>query len=258
MIEQFIFTSALKDFFRPKRIGLWVLIVFVLALITVLISRVSPDATPEKTYLQMSSIIVYRVLALAAAIFATAVVSAEVEQKTIVYLLTRPIPRWKLIVFRSLAAAVVVFLVGVASGLAVSFAAHGAGGLNNEYLTRDLVGFAVGALAYVGFFTLLSLIINRSMIVSLLYAFGWETIVPNMPGDVRVLSISNYLQVIAERPSLGQEGQGAVGALAGQLSVNTMTPGTAWPVIMTVIIFCFAFGAWWFNTFEYLPREDVE
>lgn len=256
MIEAFIFKTALKDFIRPRRLVIWLVMILAVAGIALIAAKVNPNATPEGTYTQMSSVIVFRVLALAAAIFATAVVSAELEQKTIVYLLTRPIPRWKLLVFRSLAAVVVTMGIGILCGVATSFATYGAQGLANEYLWRDMRGFVVGSLAYVGFFVLLSMWVNKSMIVSLLYAFGWETIIPNLPGDVRVLSIANYLTVISERPSTG--GSGAVSAMAGELSVNTMTPGQAWPVMIALIGFCFVFGAWWFTNFEFLPREDVE
>ena len=67
-----------------------------------------------------------------------------------------------------------LFVAGLCA-VGLSAAVYGGLGLNNPYLLRDLTAVAVGALAYGTLFVLVSLIINRSMVVCLLFAFAWET-----------------------------------------------------------------------------------
>jgi ABC-2 type transport system permease protein len=256
-MEAYLFSFTLKDFLRFKRLVAWILILLALFGIAKVIQMVNANQTAEKAYISLAEIFLFRVEALAAAIFSTAVISAEMEQKTIVYLLTRPLHRWKLVLYRTLAAIAVVAIIGVATAATFALAAYGPSGLGQKLFLNDVIATIVGAAFYTSFFVLLSLWINRSMIVSLLFAFGWESIVGNIPGDMRYLTISAYLDTISKRPAMSDGGDGLANAL-NQLSVNTMTTGMAWLTALVSIGVCLAVSAMWFSTHEYLPREDVE
>lgn len=246
MIGGFIFSAAIRDFMRPKRIVAWLLIILAAAAITRLFVFIQPRAVAEDIYINTSGLLVFRILALASAIFASAVVSAEIEQKTIVYLLTRPIPRWQLYTFRSLAAAVVVGIIGVLLVGAVSFGAHGPMFLSSGLLARDLRGALVGGAVYVPIFVAVSLLMNRAMIVNLLYAFGWETIVPRIPGDLRYTTVAAHLDAISERPA------------TDLLPINLIPPSHSWQILTILGLGSLLFGMFWFSHFEFLPREDSE
>lgn len=249
------FSNALADFTRFRRVAAWVFVVLAMFGIGKLLLMVNPDQKPGEAYVMLSAILVFRLLALAAAIFSTAVITQEVENRTIVYLLTRPIPRWQLLLGRTLAAVLVVFVLSVFASVAVSLAAYNSPW--NSQMARDLPALAIGACAYTAVFVLLSLFINRAMIVCLLFAFGWEPSVTNMPGDIYRLSINSYLTAIAERPS--NSGQKSIlDVLGGLLGVNTIPTGTAWAVIVLMTTLAMGVAAWWFTHFEYVPREDGE
>ena len=94
------------------------------------------------------------------------------------------------------------------------------------------------------------------MIVCLLFAFGWESAVPNMPGQMSYLSINSYLQAIAEHPSQGNNR--GMGALTSTLGDNTLSTSTGYIAMAIFIAALVAFGSMWFTHFEYLPREDAE
>jgi ABC-2 type transport system permease protein len=252
----FLFSYALGDFLRLKRVVVWVLIALFLYVLARVFLWVGPESSPRDTYATLSGILVFRLLPLASAIFSTGVISQEVEQKTIVYLLTRPVKRSTLLFARSLASITVVAGIGILSAIAVSVAVFGAGALSSDLLYRDMVAIVVGSLAYGSLFVLVSLLINRAMIICLLFAFAWETSVPNMPGEMYKLSITSYLTAIAERPASSNDG--LLSALSGALNPNTIAASTAWPVMLLLIAFCTVFGAWWFTKFEYVPREDAE
>ena len=236
--------------------AIWVLISFVLFGMAILFKRVNPDKSAEEMYALLSSILVFRLLPLASAIFSTAVISQEVEQKTIVYLLTRPIPRGQLIGMRTLASVTVVALVTFLGAILVSAAVHGSGALSNPLLWRDLKAIIFGAAAYGALFVFVSLLINRAMIVCLLFAFAWETSVPNMPGSMYYLSITSYLTAISERPSTSTGD--FMQLLAGAFGSNTLTPGVAIPAMLVLTAVCVIAAMAWFTKFEYVPREDAE
>lgn len=252
----FLYQSALKDFMRPKRLAVWLFVVAGVFGIAKLWTTLTTGLSPQEAYNQVSAVLVYRVLALTAAIFSTAVVSQEVEQKTIVYLLTRPIPRQTLLLARSLAASTVVVGIGWLLAIGVTLAVFGVRIGGNAMLVKDMIALGVGALAYTSLFVLLSLWINRAMIVCILFAFGWETMIPNLQGDIYYLSIYKYLETISERPAVS--GPGPLEALAAQLSANQMTVQTAWVALVAMIVAFTAIAGWWFTHYEYVPREDAE
>ena len=256
MMESFIFGSALRDNLRAKRILPWIVLGFGAAALGFVWQRLSPGSDSADRYGTVSSIMVFRLLALAAAIFTTSIISQEVEQKTIVYLLTRPVPRWKLLLMRYLAASVVVAGVAVLAATAVSAGVFGNHMMSNQLMFNDIKALVIGAFAYCGLFLFVSLLFNRAMIICLLYAFGWETSVPNMPGDISHLSIFSYLQAIAEHPA--EKTQSPLGALSGALGTNTISASSAYPTLAVIIIVAVALSVTWFTKFEYVPREDAE
>lgn len=257
MTELFVFQSALKDFLRLKRVFVWLFVATGLFLISKVYLRVTPDANLDESYSMMSSLLVFRVLPLGSAIFSTAVISQEVEQKTIVYLLTRPIDRWKLVSLRSLASAVAVFLVTSFAALSVSSAVFSNPFANSAFL-RDLVAIFVGSLAYGALFVYVTLLISKAaMVVCLFFAFAWETSVPNMSGSMALLSVNTYLSAIAQRPSSGNASGGFFGTLANNLGTSDIATSTGWIVMALMIAFLMGVSMWWFSTFEYVPREDA-
>ena len=121
----------------------------------------------------------------------------------------------------------------------------------------DLGVMALGAAAYASLFIFISLLMNRAMIVCLLFAFGWESFVPRMPGDLYYLSISTYLKGLASHPQPEQEG-GLQAALAGN-SVETLVPQIPSLIVLIAITGIFlTLAGLWFQRFEYSPREDAE
>lgn len=256
MIETFMFKMMLREYFRAGRILAWVAVGFVVGLMSFAYVRLNPSGNSDLAYPTLSSILVFRVLALSGAIFSASVIAQEVEQKTIVYLLTRPISRAKLLIARILACATMTAAITFLSALAVSAAVYGPRFLANEYLWRDVPAILIGAVVYSGIFVLVSLIVNKSMIINLLYAFAWETSIPNMPGSMYLLSVASYLQVIAERPSVPSTN--ALTLLSGGLGNNTLTGPQAWLAMTIVAGATIAMGMWWFTKFEFTPREDGE
>jgi len=256
-MELFLFTSALKDYLRIRRLWPWLALAGFCFGIAVLWLMMSTAPNLRDIYGQVSLSLPFKLVALAAAIFSTAIIGQEVEQKTIVYLVTRPVPRWKIILARYVAASLVVAMIAILSAFAVSLAVYKAGAFGNAIFWRDVLALTVGAFAYSGLFLLFSLFFNRAMIICLMFAFGWETIVPNLPGDAYYLSIFSYTSTIAAHPA-ESSGRDFLSFLSGQMGTNLLSTSSAWTAMFLLSCGTAILSAWWFSTFEYVPREDTE
>jgi ABC-2 type transport system permease protein len=254
MVGTYVFSHALRDFARGRRLLVWFLVAIAVYAIGAMYVHVSGSSSKQDTYILLSATLSYRILALAAAIFSSAVVAQEVEGKTIVYLLTRPVPRQALLLGRALAAAVMVFLVSAVVATAVSISTTGGVG---TLLFKDLVAMAVGSLAYTGLFVLTSLVLNRAMIACLLFAFGWETLAAGVPGDLKLLTLNSHVMAIAERPT-PEGGSGFLDSVGTMLGATGLSAGAAWLVLGCVIALTLGASMAWFAHFEYTAREDAE
>lgn len=245
-----VFTFSLKDFFRVNRVIVWVAVGLVTGLVALLWNKYSA-ASASAVYSQVTTLFVYRIVALSSAVFTSMVLSQEIEQKTVIYLLTRPVPRTTLIVGRWLAGwATAVVLSMVCLLFVFGFTFHTS--LIGAFV-RDLMVIAIGAGAYGALFLLFSLVFKRSIIYSLLFAFGWETLVPNMPGDLRYLSVYSYIQVAGEPD---REAGALVSALTGGAANNLVSVPVAWFVLIGFIVIVMGVNLAVFSRAEIIAHEE--
>ncbi|MBS1704765.1 MAG: ABC transporter permease subunit [Armatimonadetes bacterium] len=252
----YLYGSTLKDFLRPARVITWVLMAVVIGVLANLLTRIMQERQAIYQFGQISGLMVYRIVALAATMFATAVVNQEVEQKTITYLLTRPIPRWQILICRYLAAVTATFVVTLFSLIAVSIGVPDIGPLH-QLVLRDIVTLLLGSFAYSALFVMVSLLIHRPMIWCLLFAFGWEVAVPNMPGSTFYLSINSYLNSFAHHPE-SESRRSFMQFLSQQIGSQSVPVITAVSVLVLLSVALVAAASYWFSFFEYVPREETE
>lgn len=117
---------------------------------------------------------------------------AEVDDGTVVYLVTKPIPRTQIVVTKLLVTALVCVVLTVASTLAAGLIM-----LGGFDATRLLLGFvagtAVGSLLYTAVFLALGLVTRRGMLVGLVYLVVWEDTLSRLFAGTRTLSIRQYM-----------------------------------------------------------------
>src|SRR5688572_19492434 len=134
------------------------------------------------------------VLPLIALIVGTGVLGSEIDDGTIVHILTKPVPRWKIVLSKLF----VAFAVSAAVVAAAMFAA--ATMIGGVRLGLALAGAgAVGALAYSALFLALSLLTRRPVLLGLIYITVWEGLLGNLVSGTRVLSIQQYVVTLADR-----------------------------------------------------------
>jgi ABC-2 type transport system permease protein len=134
------------------------------------------------------------VLPVTALIVGTGVLGSEIDDGTIVHILTKPLPRSGIILAK-LGVAVAVTAVTAAVPLFI------AGTLaDSARLGFGLaVGAVFGALAYSTLFLLISLLTRRPVLLGLAYILVWEGLLGRFVSGTRVLSIEQYVITIADK-----------------------------------------------------------
>jgi ABC-2 type transport system permease protein len=175
----------------------------------------------------MSRLVVSLLLPLCALVFGTAALGSEIEDGTAVYLLSKPIARWRVIVSKLVVAwAATVLLVLPAAAIAGFITLAGSGGHftaaagatipiagKGHFVTANaisvtvqsgfgvlpgfLVAIAAGAFLYTALFVALSIFTSRALIAGLLYVFFWEALLTNLFPGLRIVSVRQYTLGIA-------------------------------------------------------------
>ncbi len=132
--------------------------------------------------------------------YGTSLIADEVDDKTITYLFTRPIPRSAVLVGKYLAYLACTVLLVLPSVMLMFFlvAPTGGGSIGAAFpsLLADLGMLAVGLAAYGAVFALVGTRLKRPLVVGLVFAFGWEPAVLLFPGYLRRLTIAYYMQAL--------------------------------------------------------------
>jgi len=134
--------------------------------------------------------------------YGTALIADEVDDKTITYLFTRPIPRSAVLLGKYFAYLVCTVLLVLPSVMLVFFLVvpTGASGIAEAFpsLLADLGMLAVGLAAYGAVFALVGTAVKRPLVLGLVFAFGWEPAVLLFPGYLKRLTVAYYLQALVK------------------------------------------------------------
>src|SRR5579872_4585031 len=131
MSDLILFRSALRDLIRPKRLVAALILIAVPTAIAMFLRHVLPadkyDA--DMVYNTLAAFLIFGfLLVILAVVFGTGVISQEIEQKTIVYLLTRPVPRWRIVLAKFAAAILAITVTVWSATLLLALVAYGFGG----------------------------------------------------------------------------------------------------------------------------------
>ena len=131
----------------------------------------------------------------------TAIIADEVEERTLTYLLVRPIPRPFFVLAKAIAGVVTVgFLLFISLGLTYSVMVldQGVSGWMADIpkLLRSGAVLFLGLMVYVPLFGFLGGILKRPVLAGLLLTFGWENSIAFFPGNVKLLTVVHYLHVL--------------------------------------------------------------
>jgi len=166
--------------------------------------------------------------------YGTALIADEVDDKTITYLFTRPIPRGSVLLGKYLAYLACTTLLILPSVVLVYFLVVplGDGGIGRSFplLLTDLGMLAAGLAAYGAVFAAVGARLKRPLVIGLVFAFGWEPGVLLFPGYLKRLTVAYYLQALVPH-AMPQNS-----SITGLLQVFREVPGVSLSLIALAVI----------------------
>jgi len=177
----------------------------------------------------MNGFIVTSLLPLAALVFGTASLGAEIEDGTAVYLLSKPVPRGEVVGAKLLGAWVVTAVLVLASAASAGgIALWGAG--EDGILVGFMVAVVLGSLVYTAAFLALSIVTSRALIAGLVYVFLWEGLITQLFTGTRYLSVRHYTLGIAD--------------WIAQVPRRVFDADLGGPTALTALVVVFAMALW--------------
>ena len=158
-----------------------------------------------------------------ALIIGASVIGSEIDDGTIVHILTKPLPRREILIAKLVVAAAVT---AVTTGVTLFVAGVIASDL--RFGVGLAVGAAIASCCYCALFVALSLVSRRPVLVGLVYILLWEGLLTHVLTSGGVISIEAYAVTIANRIGGGS-------LLDASVSVRTA-------IIMAIV---FAIGGTW-------------
>ena len=193
-----VFRAAMALFEVSFRRLLWststlmVGIPILLGVIFLLQRRYIQSTNPAAVVVEFSDFLLFFVsffVPICALAYGTATVGGDREDRTLLFLLVRPTPRWVILLAKYAATLPLVLGIVMGSLYLLCRMAGAAGG----------VAFAIyetpvfyAALAYTSLFTLFAVSFRHATILSLVYALFIELVLGNMPGIVKQIAINYY------------------------------------------------------------------
>jgi len=223
---------TVRGLFGRRRIFLLVLLAALPVLIALLI-RVAggrPDADRV-----LDTLVVRFVMPLVALIVGTTVIGSEIDDGTAVYLMVKPIARWRIVLSKALVAAGLTAVLILPPVIVTAIL------LSRTDLATTIEAFTIacffGGTAYAMAFLALSTFTSRAFLIGLAYVLIWEGVLASLLEGTKFLSI--------RQATLG---------IASALGVNT--PGEPLPqtvsaaVLAVVIAGGFMLASWRLARFE--------
>jgi ABC-2 type transport system permease protein len=155
-----------------------------------------PGDPVERTVATLDLLVVRAVLPLIALVFGTAALGAELDDGTAIYLLTKPVPRSRIVAAKILAAAPATIVLVSGATLLTGLAIGGERGTAGVTLAFT-IATAIGALLYVTLFVALSVVTSRALMAGLIYIVIWEGVLAGLFEGTQALSIRQYTLAIA-------------------------------------------------------------
>jgi ABC-2 type transport system permease protein len=133
-----------------------------------------------------------------AVFYGTALMADEVEDKTLTYLFTRPIPRGAVLVGKYLAYVACTMLVVLPAVMLVYFLVVPFREVPGTFisLVTDLGLLGLGLAVYGALFAFVGAFFKRPLVLGLVFTFGWEPTVMVLPGYLKQFTVAYYLQAL--------------------------------------------------------------
>lgn len=229
-----ILVLTLRQFAGGKAIRVVTLFSLVPVLFTVIYLINTGDQTGRMWIDDLfRNIIVPTILPLATVILATNALGNEIEDRTMVYLVLKPVRRSRIVLEKYIAVVQSTWLALIV-GMVISWimASQGNAIDDLDVLAAAVLALLIGVLTYAAIFMALSLIISRALIAGIIYVLIWESLLARLIPNARLFSVQHYVQSIYSR---------LLNDPAIQIS-NTMQLYSAFLAVAGLIVFSLMFA----------------
>ena len=189
LIHDPILHISLRQLSGPRRMTIVLLLAIIPIVITSIIVGVNGQVADDFAIGMIGSMFVAAILPIVTMALATAAFGNELEDKTLSYLILKPVARLRLVVPKY---AVTVLMTGpllVISGVIVAVVAYDADARTSAAVA---VGIAVGVVAYSSIFMWMGLMTTKALGFALFYVFLWEGLLSQFLSGIRFLSVRAY------------------------------------------------------------------
>lgn len=191
-------------------------------------------------------------LPMGAIFFGSSVLGDELEQKTLVYLITRPVPRQAVLLGKSaanLGAAATVLGGGMAAALLIAAIPPAPSDIDMTAVLRYTTVGILALAAYFSLFVLLGSFMRRATMIGLFFVLGWENLVQYLPGSTQKLTIIHYVKSLL--PQLPGDNQFLIFRLEPSGAGESLT------VLFLLIALLLGGAAWIFRRREYVLSDSL-
>ena len=182
---------SLRTMLSGRRLVLLLLLAAVPVAVAGILAAAGEDVDDTEGFVNglLDATIIAAILPIVTLALATAAFGDEVEDRTLSYLVLKPIPRFHIVMPKLIASIIVAAPLIVASGIAATVI-----GLDGDARSILAVGVALaaGVVAYASIFTWAGLVTTRALAFGLVYVILWEGVVATFLGGVRYLSVRGY------------------------------------------------------------------
>lgn len=175
----------------------WVLVV--LCAIPVLIALLWITTDEVNGYTFFSDLVLsflFFIVLIVCLLYGVAAFNDDITDKTIIYLISRPVDRAELTVYKYIGYIISAFVVVIPTLILTFFiiaSKEGDIGNNIGVLTTFIGIFFLAVVCYGAIFILFGLLFKRPMLISFVFIFVWESFLGNLRFDISRITIRHYL-----------------------------------------------------------------
>ncbi|MFJ4336676.1 ABC transporter permease [Streptomyces sp. NPDC088915] len=126
----------------------------------------------------------------------TGAIGPEIDDGSIVYLLSKPVKRPAIIFTKLIVAIAVTMVFSAVPTLIAGFILNGNG---QQVAVAYTVAALVASIAYSALFLLLGTVSRHAVVIGLVYALVWETLFGSLISGARTLSVQQWALALAEK-----------------------------------------------------------
>ena len=190
----------------------------------------------------LDGLVVRIILPLVALVFGTAALGSELDDGTAVHILTKPIPRWAIVLPKLAVSggltAILLFPATIISGVLVG----GTGGRELGLTFAFAIAVLIGSFVYSAIFVALSAATSRGLVIGLGYSLLWEGLLSGALKGTQLFSVREYIR-------------GMASTLAPRGAVDSVVGGYGFLFAAIAIVIVAALASWRLARYEIRAAE---